>query len=391
MTTDTCRKDAQVWAKWFWTDYFGEWLAKVRDGDAGVFDKLDAQGRPDRTATKSVLAQARTVFTVAHVAMQSGDPALTAAAISQAAFLDRYRKAPGLYRCAISADGTPTGDELDEAARSYDQTFVILALVTLNRLAPDLSYDTLIEDCWTALQTTLTDPATGLLLNDDIGADLNPAQNPHMHLYEACLQGFRMTGKPLWLDRAAVVRRIGLQHFMDQDSGSIVEFLTSDLDPLPGNDGLRREVGHQCEWAWLLLEEAELANDSSLHDTAMKLLAFADQHGFARDGLAFDAVLADGAILEETFLLWPQTEAIKAYALRHAGGDKTAGDKACTLICLMFERWFKDRPVYINQIDAAGDTIWPEALTRLMYHVVIAMTEGARAGLWGAAPRSLAN
>lgn len=385
------RVAAQGWANWFWTEYFGDWLAQVRDGDLGVFDALDVNGHPDRTATKSVLAQARTLFTIAHVANASGDPALIAAAKSQAAFLEKYRKAPGLYRCAIDADGTPTGDPLDEAARSYDQTFVILGLVTLNKVSPDPTIDTLIDDCWTALQTTLTDPVTGLLLNDDVGDNPNPAQNPHMHLFEACLQGYRMTGQTLWLDRAAQLRRTSLQHFMDQDSGSIAEFLTPDLTPLAGQDGHRREIGHQCEWAWLLLEEADLAGNETLKKPAQRLLDFADRYGFAQNsllqGAAFDAVLTDGQIAENTFLLWPQTEAIKSYALRHTAGDPQAGDKACALMDLMFTQWFKDRPTYINQLDPNGKTIWPEALTRLMYHVVIAMTEGARAGLWARVPR----
>jgi mannose-6-phosphate isomerase len=390
MTTSTSRLDAQVWAKWFWNDYFGTWLAQVRDGDAGVFDALDVTGQPDRSATKSVLAQARTLFTVAHAAVLSGDPALIAAAQSQAAFLTKFRKSPGLYRTAIGPDGIPTGVSLDEAARSYDQTFVILGLVTLNKLTHDPAIDVLVEECWAALQSALTDPATGLLLNDDIGHQLNPAQNPHMHLYEACLQAYRMTNVQLWLDRAASVRAIGLQHFMDTDSGSITEFLTPDLQRLAGDDGLRREIGHQCEWAWLLLEEADLAGNEALKVPAIQLLDFADRFGYAQDGLlagaAFDAVRNDGQCMENSFLMWPQTEAIKAYALRHTAGDKTAGDKACALMRLMFAQWFKDRPIYINQLDPAGNTIWPAALTRLMYHVVIAMTEGARAGLWSGPP-----
>ncbi|MBB5720840.1 mannose-6-phosphate isomerase [Loktanella ponticola] len=391
MMTDTSRRDAQVWAKWFWAEYFGHWLSQVRDGDAGVFDALDENGAPDVAATKSVLAQARTLFTVSHAALLSQVPALIAAANTQAAFLDRYRKAPGLYRTAANRDGSPTGDAVHEAARSYDQTFVILSLVTLNKIAPSSDTVKLIEECWTALQTHLTDPDTGLLLNDDIGANTNPAQNPHMHLYEACLQAYRMTREPLWLDRAAELRRIGLQYFMDQESGSIAEFLTPDLKPLPANDGLRRETGHQCEWAWLLLEEADLADSPDLELPAKQLLAFADTHGFAHDGplagAALDAVLSNGAIHEHSFLLWPQTEAIKALALRHTAGDPHVGERACALLCLMFEHWFKDRPTYINQLDPSGTTIWPEALTRLMYHVVLAMTEGARAGLWPDIPR----
>ncbi|WP_146586467.1 AGE family epimerase/isomerase [Puniceibacterium confluentis] len=391
-TSPTRPRSAPDWIAWFWSDFLPDWLARVQDGDAGVFDALDAAGNPDVTAGKSLLAQARNLFTLSHVALLSGDPELIAAAGRQAAFLDRFRKAPGLYRCKALRDGSPTGQAADAAARSYDHTFVILGLVTWNRLSPAPQTDRRIAECWDALQSHLTDPATGLLRNDDIAASPLPAQNPHMHLYEACLQAFRMTGADIWLKRAAALRAVGLAHFMDQDSGSIAEFLTPELQPLPGSDGLRREPGHQCEWAWLLLEEARLARSGELDTPAARLMEFAERHGFARHGAlkgaAFDAVSSTGTVLENTFLLWPQTEAIKMLALRHTAGDPQAGDRARALLCLMFERWFQDRPVFVNRLDADGNSLWSEALTRLMYHLVLALTEGARAGLWPDVPRA---
>jgi mannose-6-phosphate isomerase len=84
--------------------------------------------------------------------------------------------------------------------------------------------------------------------------------------------------------------------------------------------------------------------------------------------------------------MWPQTEAIKVYAIRHIAGDEAAGKQAQTLLCLMFEHWFADHPVWVNRVSDTGEVIWPEALTRLFYHLVIALTEGARAGLWPGIP-----
>lgn len=388
-------RDAQYWSTWFWGEFFSDWIARVQDGQAGVFDALDADGNPDITAGKSLLAQARTLFTLSHAALLSNDPVLISAARQQVAFLARFRKARGLYRCMALRDGSPTGQATDEAARSYDHTFIILGLVTWNRVSPSDETATLIDDCWEALQSQLTDSDTGLLRNDDIGANTTPAQNPHMHLYEACLQANRMTGDAVWLSRAADLRALGLRHFMDQDSGSITEFLTPKLQPLSGADGLRREIGHQCEWAWLLREEAELAADPDLGIPATRLMEFANRYGFANDGplkvAAFDAVSANGDVTENSFLLWPQTEAIKILAIDHMAGDLQAGDRACELMCLMFERWFADRPMFVNQLDADGNPIWSQALTRLMYHLVLAMTEGARAGLWPDIPNLSSN
>lgn len=390
-------RSADDWATWFWTEFLPGWLARVHDDQGGVFDTLAADGTPMLAAEKTVLAQARILFTLSHLALLSGNPALVAAAEHQAAFLPRFRKAPGLYRRALRRDGSVTGLAGDEVARSYDQSFVLLALATWNRLSPREETAAEIEMCWEALATRLTDPATGLLLEDDTLTDPAApeaplrAQNPHMHLYEACLQAFEMTHDDLWQTRAASLRALGLEHFLDTETGSIAEFRAPDLGPLPGPDGLRREPGHQCEWAWLLGREAELGGDPALRGTAATLMAFADRHGFAGagplQGAAFDAVAADGAVMEHSFLLWPQTEAIKALALRHRASEAAAGDRARALLCLMFERWFAGRKTFVNRLDAGGESLWSEAPSRLIYHLVLALTEGARAGLWPGLPR----
>lgn len=379
-------RDAHYWSEWFWGTFFADWLSRVHDDQGGVFDALDVAGHADPTAPKTLLAQARTLFTLSHAALVTGDPALVAAAQRQVTFLERFKKASGLYRCVVARDGNLTGNPEDTYARSYDQTFVILGLVTWNKLSPSDDVGALVEACWNAIAQQLTDPVTGLLRNDDSGADTGPAQNPHMHLYEACLQAFRMTDDAIWLTRAAKLRAVGLRHFMDTQSGSITEFLTPDLQHLSGAAGQRREVGHQCEWAWLLLEEAELANDAGLRTPAKRLNVFADCYGFAQGGIlegaAYDAVSAQGAVVENKFLLWPQTEAIKILASRHRAGEPHVGARAQQLLCLMFEQWFAKHQVYINQIDGDGNTLWGEGLTRLMYHLVLALSEGSRAALW---------
>jgi mannose-6-phosphate isomerase len=199
-----------------------------------------------------------------------------------------------------------------------------------------------------------------------------------------------MTLDETWLSRASELRAIGLDHFMDQTSGSIAEFVTPDLQPLPGTGGQRREVGHQCEWAWLMREEADLARNSNLLAVAARLSEFAQTYGVATNsplqGAVFDAVSTSGGVVENSFLLWPQTEAIKLLASQHIAGEPDTGTRAQKLLCLMCERYFSDRPSFVNQLDPNGNVIWEQALTRLMYHIVLAITEGARAGLWPNVP-----
>lgn len=381
------------WVRWFWTGFLPGWADRASDtANGGFFDSLNADGVPDRDAPKTVLAQARLLFTFAHLALQSGDPGYHAAAKRAHDVLSHFRKAPGLYRRTVASDGQATGNPADAVARSYDQSFVILALATWGRCAPNDAVDRELDACWRAIETVLTDPETGLLLEgDSVGTPSSPsapprAQNPHMHLYEAALQAFEMTGERRWLDRAAVIRAIALNYFLDPATGTILEFLAPDLSPLAGRQAMRREVGHQCEWAWLLDREAKLGGDGSVRPIADRLLTFADAHGFAQSGVmsgaAFDAVAADLAWRQDTFLLWPQTEAIKVDATRFAAGDKASGERARRLMHLVFTHYFGGRAAFANQLDTEGATLWPDALSRLVYHLVLALTEGASAGLW---------
>lgn len=383
------------WVDWFTDQFLPAWIeqARVPDGK-GFYNQLDIKAQPTQSHRNTVLAQARLLFTFAHLAQHSDNPAFTEAAITARESLPMYRHINGGYCRAISSSNSAANDDTDNRSDklmfSYDQSFVILGLTTWEHIHPSNDETQEIESCWSAIETQLTDSETGLLLEHNevhnaAQADApQRAQNPHMHLYEAALQAFEMSGKPIWLDRAKQMRNKGLEYFYDKQSGSIIEFIAPDLDALPGREGQRREIGHQCEWAWLLYREAELSGNDDTKEYANALLKFADKFGFSSNGVmqgaAFDAVSSDAQWREENFLLWPQTEAIKTYAIRATSPEHA--HKARALMLLVFQQYFAGQTAFINQVDSSGTPIWPEALSRLLYHLVLAITEGARSGLW---------
>ena len=112
------------------------------------------------------------------------------------------------------------------------------------------------------------------------------------------------------------------------------------------------------------------------------MIAFVEAHGLRRTGpmagAPFDAVDAAGRVTEDMHLLWPLTEAGKFHA---AAGSS---DRARVIEALIFERYFAagPHPVWANRLDGGGRVDWPAALSRLVYHVALFVTEGARAGLW---------
>ena len=330
------------------------WLGLLRDPRSGEFiEKIGA----DPEAPKLLLVQARMAFSLAHLALLargSGRDWLKSLAAPLVENLRHYRNVQGLY-----------GKSRGEAPLAYDQSFVLLALATWQKLEPSAQNLAAMEALWQAMDQ-LRAPESGLFYE---GA--GPlSHNPQMHFYEALLQAYAMTGNRLWLERAAGLRRAALAVFYDAASGSMAEF----------KGQARREFGHQYEWAWLLLRERDFAPDQDLGPIAARLGAFATRFGHLQKGplrgAVLDAGLPSGECLEQSCLLWPQTEAIKYFAVTGRAGEARA------LMDLIFKGWFGASRHWVNQLGPEGAILQPECFTRLFYHLVLAITEGARMGVW---------
>lgn len=394
-------------AETFATDIVPRWYAMARDGRrGGVYERLAPDGRPvDADEPKTTLAQARVAFTLAHLHLATGDGRLLDAARDAYRFLDAHlRDEGGGYRFSVGADGAQLDDPASQLRRTYDQSFALLALVTLRKAAPDIVPKSRIDACWRFIESRLADPRDGSLFEDDAmaanGARPNDlrGQNPHMHMFEALLQAFEMSGDTVWLDRADRLFAIARDRLIDPATGAVREFAAGDLGPAQGSEGSRREPGHQFEWAWLLHRYADFRRIEEPRKLAAAMIDFAERFGVRKEGeLAgspFDAIDRHGVIVEDTHLLWPLTEAGKLYAaLSMSQPDAHHAARAIRIADIVFTRYFQPEsgvPLWTNRLDADGRVLWPEALSRLVYHVALFVTEGHRAGLWkcGAERRS---
>lgn len=387
---------SSVGAARFACDLVPRWYSVARDVQGGVVERLDGAGRPVRGEPKTALVQARTVFSLAHMHLATGDGRLLAAAREVYVFLDAHlRDGDGGYRFAVAADGKVLADPASRVRRTYDASFVLLALVTLRRAAPDAVAAERVEASWRFIDERLSDGGGGALFESDAMAEAGArpgdlrGQNPHMHMLEAVLQAFEMTGEPVWMRRASALVEVARRFLVDPGTGAVREFVGFDLAPAGGADGARREPGHQFEWAWLLHRFADFGGDGEARAMAAAMIDFGERFGLRDEGpmagAPFDAIDAAGQIVENTHLLWPLTEAGKLYAARRLAAG-VAGDaaRARVIEAIIFARYFAadGRPVWVNQLDGEGQAIWPEALSRLLYHVALFVTEGARAELW---------
>ncbi|MFW2589529.1 AGE family epimerase/isomerase [Sagittula sp. SSi028] len=378
----------------FVPDFMPAWLAiAISDGTepAPVIEKL---GDPREEIT--TWAQARTVFTLAHLGLAAQDQTLIAqSARIKAYMMDHLIRPEGGCRMAIRGDGRAYGSADKDLCRTYDFAFVLLGLVTLQKADASAVTDAEIAACRDFIDAALTDPSTGALWeNDAMGRD-GPkdgdtrAQNPHMHMAETYLQCFEMTGAQDWADRAKRLLEIGADYFIEPLNGGMREFLAPDLTPMASALGQRCEPGHQYEWAWLYLRYGQLTGDQSLDRHAEKLAAFAARCGLRSDGplkdAPFDAFATSGAVIEDTHLLWPLTEAGKFHAMMYRLTDDDAHMAALTRIAdIIFGHYFAAdaRAEWVNQLDANGAVVWADGLTRVLYHMAIFITEGALSGAW---------
>lgn len=383
----------------FATHFAPQWYIRARDPRGGVFEKLGIDGLPvEADGPKTTLTQARIVFALAHLYLVSGERRLLDAAIEVHRFLDEHlRDEDGGYRLAVAADGAPLEDPASTLRRSYDQSFALLALVTLRKTAPRAISDARVQSCWRFIDDTLTDAADGSLFEDDVMArrgvspDDRRGQNPHMHMFEALLQAYETSGDDVWLVRADRLFAVARDRLIDPGTGAIREFVDGNLAPAAGSEGSRREPGHQYEWAWLLNRYGAFRKLDEPGRLALAMVAFADRFGLRVQGVLagapYEAVSADGEIVQDTHLLWPLTEAGKHHAAMAvmepgAGHEERAGAMA-DLICTHFFRYEAGRPtVWVNRVDGNGAVLWPRALSRLLYHLSVFVTEGTRAGLW---------
>ena len=361
------------------------WRDHVVDAGGGYFEGLDANGAVVTGARRTTLAQARLVYVFSHAAVATGDESMLRAARHGRDFLEARCRDPrtgGWYR-AIDAAGAA-----DPVHDAYDHAFVLFALAWLYRATGDESCRALAADTRAFMAARLADPAHGGF-REECGAGPRPPpavrrQNPHMHLLVACLAWHAVDAVGPWLADARAIVDLFERHFFDPATGSLIEYFAPDWSPAAGADGRWREPGHQFEWVWLLDAYGRHEHRPSLDARAEALWQFGTRFGIERDvaplGLAFDGVDADGTIRADTKLLWPQTEFIKACAVRAEmqgdAGARAAGSAAYeTMRRAYFDR---DQVRWVNQLTREGRPSQRAAPSRILYHVFLAVAEHDR-------------
>jgi mannose-1-phosphate guanylyltransferase/mannose-6-phosphate isomerase len=283
----------------------------------------------------------------------------------------RARTASGGWAKTFRAEGSV----IDASEDLYDYACLLLAFAHAHRIG-NVQALALGQEIFERIEARFADAVHGGFRETPEGV-LPRRSNPHMHLLEAYLAWFDVTGEQRWLDRCAPLIDLFLSRFFDADTWTLGEYFNENWSLIEGGQGRWTEPGHHFEWVWLLATYAKAAGTPDLLKYARKLYASAIANGLNRaTGLAYDAVSKDGLPLVRTSRSWPQTEALKAaIALDETGGPNMKPEIEARVGRLF--RWhIESAPegMWIDLIDENGRGKAKDVPASIFYHLVCALT-----------------
>lgn len=368
--------------QWLRSVLIPAWTGRaVRPGHAGFverFDPADPACDPGPIRTTLVTARLTYVFSHAHLLDPQGN-ALAAARHGFAFLRDVCREGgEGRFLHSVREDGTP----VDARTDLYDLAFVLFAMAWYYRATRDDQALAIADEVIGFIEREMAHPQGGFA-EDTLGT-LPRRQNPHMHLLEAFHALAEATGEQRWLDHANAIVRLAREHLVDTETGTLGEYFTDGWQPASGAAGMICEPGHHFEWTWLLLHHWRLTGDNEARDLAGTLYDFAIRYGLD-DGTAgplaaFDVFDRAGTVTASTKLLWPQTEAIKAFLARiEFLDDADAAARLDKHLASLF-RWFvaPETGLWFNQLASDGTPTQTVIPVRVLYHLLLALAEWER-------------
>jgi mannose-6-phosphate isomerase len=373
---ESAQAEYQALRQWLLSAALPRW---ARDGydpiHGGFHEKLTASG-PAADLPRRARVQVRQIYSFARAARLGWDAAEAERLVSAGVdyFLRHYRRADGLFRTLVAADGAV----LDERVYLYDQAFVLLALAECQKIGgPVPELIAIARELRLALQRQLKAPGAGFF--SGLPDTLPLLSNPHMHLLEAALSWCSVDDEAAWRELADEIIALALRYLIDERTGALREQFDLQWLPLPGVEGRIVEPGHQFEWCWLLLCWRRGSDTDALR-TARRLAQIGETHG-VRAGVAINELLDDLSVYDADARLWPQTERLKAAARLAATTGESEYWQMATKAASGLRRYLRsDAPgLWHDRLKPDGQFVIEPAPASSFYHIICAIGElGAR-------------
>ena len=351
------------------------WLQNGSDRAFGGFvEQFTLQGVADDPGYKRCRVTARQLYVFSHAAILGTAEALPIAAAGYRFLIDKFHLGEGRWARRVSR----SGEVIDATADLYDIAFVLFALGWWFRASGDRAAIDMARQTILTMRLDLRHPSGEGYLHDASGTPPYQ-QNPHMHLLEAMLVLSEQSKGEFFKDEADRLYRLARDRFI-AGTGTLAEFFESDWRR-PGT-GVRIEPGHHFEWTWLMKRYRDIGGPREAEDMAGALFDFAVDRGVEEStGLAWDAILPDGAVVEADHRIWAQLEAIKAWIAMEEIRKIDARPAVARLTAAVFDHYLD--PAYPGLwIDHVTRSLEPRvkfAPTSTLYHVFLSFSELLRA------------
>lgn len=370
----------EAYLAWVRNDALPFWLARSADADGMFYETLALDGTPQPATElrlRTGMRQAYVFAQAAHLGLVERQPALALAE----RIIERLRAV------AWAPDGRPGwvarfmrgGSVTDDRRDLYDHAFTLHALANLylatGGAAGGARYLAWIDETLAVVDGVLHSPHGGWAESDR--HELPRRQNPHMHLFEACLALFEATGEARHLARAGEIFGLFRACWFDQASGLLGEYFNADWSRAAGAAGARLEPGHMVEWVWLLRRFAR-ASGRRVDELCAGLFASAVRLGRTADGFLVDEADAQGRSLLDRRRLWGQTEYLKALIVQgSAGAGAELLEQAAALVQRLLASYLAGVPAggWRDQFDLAGQPASVSIPASTLYHLLVPAVE----------------
>ncbi|GBQ95024.1 mannose-6-phosphate isomerase [Gluconobacter cerinus NRIC 0229] len=288
----------------------------------GIYhERLSFEGMPVAVPELRLMVQARQIATFCRASMDGTYEASAAALMC----LDRIEK---LYHRADGAPGwvfsiTPDLAVKDGKRDLYAHAFILYAYAWAYKVMPSTRYLNIVRATIAEMHQIFSAPHGGFFnVNSPLSERLY--QNPHMHLLEAFLALYEVSGLECFLEEADALITLSLERMIQSETGVLLEEFDRKWERIAPIGKNRVEPGHLFEWFWLFSEYSRLNSGSKRHITIKQAsdrlfdlgLACGVSNGFVRD-----AIHDDGTQSENSIRIWPQTELCRVLLQRRTEPD----------------------------------------------------------------------
>jgi len=229
------------------------------------------------------------------------------------------------------------GEIVDRRGMAYGHAFVLLAAARALQAGIE-SANRILTEVWAVLEDMFWEPDHSAYCDEFAdglsGKGAYRGQNANMHMCEAAIAAWEVTGNVRYLDRAEQLAKRFAGEMADKTGGLVWEHYDADWAPdyafnreFP-NDLFRPfgfQPGHQVEWARLLLTLDAVRPDPFYLERARQLYGRGLAHGRdAGHGGIYYGFAPDGEVCADAKYYWVQSETIAtAWRLYHRTGEES--------------------------------------------------------------------